>query len=190
MSGGIDPVEPKPQSPKKTAKPKVKPTTSASSKPQNRPSASASQQPAFEPFTPVPKNPNLIDPEQNNNPQGSEPQAQPIVPNQPLPSNSQSSNAADPNNASLEETKRYFQGKWKADNSQPNSLQFVVQVSGKSGIVRSVEPQGEAATAYLQKSKSIAPGQKLISPAAVGSSDRKIRVLLQPDGSVDTFVEP
>jgi hypothetical protein len=188
MSGGIDPVEPKPQSPKKTAQPKVKPTNA--SKPQPNPSASASQQPDFEPFTPVPRNPNLIDPEQNNNPQNSEPQPQPIVPNQPLPSNAQS-NAADPaNNPSLQETKRYFQGKWKADNSLPTSLQYVLQVSGKSGIVRSVEPQGEAATSYLQQSKFIKPGQKLISPAAVGSSDQRIRVLLQPDGNVDTFIEP
>jgi hypothetical protein len=187
MSGGIDPIEPKPQSPKKTIKPKVKPTTAATRKPQATPSASASQQPAFEPFTPVPKNPNLIDPEQNNNPQSSDPQSQPIVPNQPLPANTGN---AEPANPSLQETKRYFQGKWKANNSQPNSLQYVVQVSGKSGIVRSVEPQGEAATAYLQQSKLIAPGQKLISPAAAGSSDQKIRVLLQPDGNVDTFVEP
>jgi hypothetical protein len=189
LSGGIDPVEPQPQSPKKTTKSKAKPTTAATRKPQAKPSASSSQQPAFEPFTPVPRNPNLIDPEQNNNPQSSEPQPQPIVPNQPLPANT--GNAAAPaNNPSLEETKRYFQGKWKADNSQPNSLQYVVQVSGKSGVVRSVEPQGEAATAYLQQSKLIAPGQKLISPAAVGNNDQKIRVLLQPDGNVDTFVEP
>jgi hypothetical protein len=66
----------------------------------------------------------------------------------------------------------------------------VIQVSGKNGIVKGIEPQGEAATSYLQQSKFIKPGQKLLSPAAAGSTDQKIRVLLQPDGNVDTFIEP
>jgi hypothetical protein len=92
--------------------------------------------------------------------------------------------------AALQETKRYFQGKWKANAAQTNSLQYVLQVSGKSGIVRTVSPQGEAATSYLQQTKFIKPGQKLVSPAAAGSSDQKIRVLLQADGNVDTFTEP
>lgn len=91
---------------------------------------------------------------------------------------------------SLEETKQYFQGKWKANIAQTNSLQYVLQVSGKSGIVRKVSPQGEAATTYLQQTKLIKLGQRLISPAAAGNSDKNIRVLLQPDGNVDTFTEP
>lgn len=190
MSGGIDPVTSKPKSPKKTAKSKVKPKT-PTSKPQPQPSASPNQQEEFEPFTPVPRNPNLIDPEQNNNAQSSEPKPQPIVPNQPFPSTTESSSAAEPaSNPSLQETKRFFQSKWKADTAQPNPLQYVLQVSGKSGVIRSVEPQGEAASAYLQQSKLIEPGQKLISPAAAGNNDQKIRVLLQPDGNVDTLVEP
>lgn len=89
----------------------------------------------------------------------------------------------------LQESRRYFQSKWKAGSDRPNSLQYVVQV-GKSGVVRSVEPQGEAASAYLRETKFIKLGQKLVSPAAAGSSDQKIRVLLQPDGNVDTFIEP
>jgi hypothetical protein len=63
-----------------------------------------------------------------------------------------------------------------------------LQVNGKNGVVRAIAPQGEAATTYLQQTKFIKPGQKLLSPAAGG--EQKIRVLLQPDGSVDTFIEP
>jgi Domain of unknown function (DUF4335) len=178
----------------KVAKPKVKPTAVAS-KPKPKPvvkptGIQATPQPAFEPFTPVPKNPNLINPEEIT-PEAAQPQNPPVIPNQPLQSNNGAGFGADPaDSPSLQETKRYFQGKWKANATQPNSLQYVVQVNGKSGTVRSVSPQGEAATNYLQQTKFIKPGQKLISPAAAGTSDQKIRVLLEPDGNVDTFSEP
>jgi hypothetical protein len=148
-----------------------------------KPKTSVLNPSASDPFIPVPKNPNLIDP--SNNAQSNDPPFQPIVPDRPL----QSKNSDDPsaNNPTLQETKRYFQGKWKASTTQPNALQYVLQV-GKNGTLKSVSPQGEAATTYLQQSKLIKPGQKLAAPA--GTSDQKIRVLLQPDGGVDTFIEP
>jgi hypothetical protein len=183
----IDPVE------RQIAKQNTKPTAVASKsnlktvKPTGLP---VNPPQNFEPFTPVPINPNLINPEENT-PGGVEPQNPPFIPNQPLQSNNGAGFGADPADLpSLQETKRYFQGKWKANNTQPNSLQYVVQVSGKSGTVRSVSPQGDAAKTYLQQTKFIKLGQKLISPAAAGNSDQKIRVLLEPDGNVDTFIEP
>jgi hypothetical protein len=180
--------------PKKPAQQKVKPAVASKPNPKAvKPTGiGVTPQPSFEPFTPVIKNPNLINPnseQPSNSPEGSEPQNPPIIPNQPLQSNAgKESNPAD--NPSLQEAKRYFQGKWKANATQPNSLQYVLQVSGKSGVVRSVSPQGEAATTYLQQTKFIKPGQKLISPTTGDSSDQKIRILLEPDGNVDTFVEP
>ena len=150
--------------------------------------ASVAPPASLEPFTPVPTNPNLIDPNQNS-PESTEEPAQ-VVPNQPLQSNAGGFGTDSVEIPSLQETKRYFQGKWKATNTQTNALQYVLQVSGKSGTVQSVAPQGAAATTYLQQTKFIKAGQKLISPAAAGSSDQKIRVLLQPDGNVDTFIEP
>lgn len=159
---------PKPAKPKTAAKPKP----AASKAPEFTPNP----QQTAEPFTPVPRNPNLIVPESSGNDATA---ANPAV------------GGAEPTaNVALNESKRYFQGKWKADATQPSALQYVIQVSGKSGIVRSVEPQGEAASAALQKSKFVKLGQKLLSPAAAGSADRKIRVLLQPDGSVETYTEP
>ena len=170
------PSTPAPQAPKKAAKPK--PVKSAES--------GSNPSPSFEP-TPSTRNPNLITPNPNN-PEPTESQTTPpIVPDRPLQSNA---NADSGDSAALQETKRYFQSKWKANTAQTNSLQYVLQVSGKSGIVRTVSPQGEAATSYLQQTKFIKPGQKLVSPAAAGTSDQKIRVLLQPDGNVDTFTEP
>ena len=148
-------------------------------------------QPTFEPFTPVPTNPNIVNPEPQSGGDLMESQNLPVIPNRTIQSNASGTSGTDPNDTpSLQETKRYFQDKWKADPNQSNPLQYVLQVSGKTGIVRSVSPQGEAATTYLQQSKLIKPGQKLVSPAAAGTSDQKIRVLLQPDGNVDTFLEP
>jgi Domain of unknown function (DUF4335) len=176
-SGRIDPFD----------RPTSKPAVATKPKPKTaKPQPSALNPSPNEPFTPVPKNPNLINPDDRSSTEGTDPQVQPVVPDRPL----QSNKAADPaeNNPTLQEAKRYFQGKWKASTTQPNALQYVLQVN-KNGTVRSISPQGEAATTYLQQTKLIKTGQKLLSPAA-GSSDQKIRVLLQPDGGVDTFTEP
>jgi hypothetical protein len=184
-SGRIDPFD-RPTTPKQTDRPS-QPAVATKPKPKtSKPQPSALNPSPNEPFTPVPKNPNLISPTDRSSTEGTDPQVQPVVPDRPL----QSNNAADPaeNNPTLQEAKRYFQGKWKASTTQPNALQYVLQVS-KNGTVRSISPQGEAATTYLQQTKLIKTGQKLLSPAA-GSSDQKIRILLQPDGGVDTFTEP
>jgi Domain of unknown function (DUF4335) len=187
---GADGAIERSQSPKKVAN---STTVASKTKPKTVKSTSriTSPQPGFEPFTPVPRNPNLIDPKDiptNGNNGAVEPQNPPVVPDKPLQSSNGSANA-EAANPSLQEAKRYFQGKWKADTNQTNSLQYVIQVNGKSGVVRSVSPQGEAATTYLQQTKLIKAGQKLISPAPA-AGDQKIRVLLEPDGNVDTFIEP
>jgi hypothetical protein len=185
-SGKIDPVT-RSLAPKKTA---VK-TTPALAPVKPQPQA-ANPNPAgspnsSDPFTPVSKNPNLID---QNSPETTQtPQPAATAPTQPLQSNAGGFGGDPAENPSLQETKRYFQGKWKASTTQTNALQYVLQVNGKSGVVRAVAPQGAAATTYLQQTKFIKPGQKLLSPAD-GGGEQKIRVLLQPDGSVDTFIEP
>jgi Domain of unknown function (DUF4335) len=189
-------VNPRPVQPavkKKVAKAKVKPKAVAITPKSKTPKpAILTPEPVLEPFNPSP-NPNLINPipptsgegtnTQPNSPAFPEQQSQPNIGRNP--------NTTDPfDSPSLKETKRYFQGKWQADPNQPNSLQYVVRVSGKSGVVQTVSPQGEPATEYLKKTKLVKPGDKLISPAAAGRSDQKIRVVLQPDGTVDAFGEP
>jgi Domain of unknown function (DUF4335) len=148
-------------------------------------------QPLFEQGTPVPANPNFIDPVQRQT-GGSDPDFQnlPIVPAQVAPTNTSDNWPSDViDSPAIQATRTYFQSKWKPSSTQQNPLQYVVQISGKSGLVRSVSPQGAAATTYLNQSKIIKAGQKLVSPAA-GGTDQKIRVVLQPDGNVDSFMEP
>ena len=130
----------------------------------------------------LPANPNIIaSPAESSTPQ--------VIPQQPLPSNIDrvGPNAAE--NLSLQQATRYFQTKWKAAPNQVSSLQYVLEVNGKSGVVQNIDPQGEAATNYLKQSKMIKPGQKLIAPIA-NAQNQKIRVLLQPDGTVETLIEP
>ena len=177
-----------PQTPKK-ANQKVRSSPVTSQPNRVSPTEGVIPSPSIKPITPIPRNPNLINPDQINT-QSANPQNPPIVPDKPFQSNASEAFAEGAESASLQEAKRYFQGKWKPNATQVNSLQYVLQISGKSGIVRTVSPQGDAATTYLQQTKFIKPGQKLISPAAASSSDQKIRVLLQPDGNVDTFTEP
>ncbi|WP_295619594.1 DUF4335 domain-containing protein [Chamaesiphon sp. GL140_3_metabinner_50] len=185
-AGKIDPVT-------RSLKPKTTATTTtpalapAKPRPQSAKPNPAGSPNSSDPFTPVPKNPNLIDLNQNS-PETKTPQPA-ATPTQPLQSNAGGFSGDPVENSSLQETKRYFEGKWKASTTQQNALQYVLQVNGKSGVVRAVAPQGEAATTYLQQTKFIKPGQKLLTPAD-GGGEQKIRVLLQPDGSVDTFIEP
>jgi Domain of unknown function (DUF4335) len=148
-------------------------------------------QPLFEQGTPVPANPNFVDPiQQQTGGENTDSQNLPSVPAQPFPTSTNGNWPSDSiDSPAIQATRSYFQSKWKANSTQPNPLQYVVQLSGKSGLVRSVSPQGAAATTYLNQSKIIKAGQKLVSPAA-GGTDQKIRVVLQPDGNVDTFMEP
>jgi hypothetical protein len=121
-------------------------------------------------------------------PQTNMPEVPPIVTQPQLQSNNGDNNPFE--NSSIQETKRYFQDKWRADATQTSTLQYVVQVNGKNGVVQSVNPQGEAATSYLKKTGVLKAGQKLVAPITTGESDQKIRVLLHPDGNVDALPEP
>jgi Domain of unknown function (DUF4335) len=148
-------------------------------------------QPLFEQGTPVPANPNFISPTpQQTGGENTDQSNLPIVPAQPFPANTSGNWPSESiDNPAIQATRSYFQSKWKPSSTQQNPLQYVVQVSGKSGLVRSVSPQGAEATTYLDRSKIIKAGQKLVSPAP-GGTDQKIRVVLQPDGNVDSFMEP
>jgi hypothetical protein len=192
----IDAAATKSPSANKTTKQKVKPTVVAkTAKPTtvNPTGINPVRQPLVEQSAQIAANPNFINPEQPQS-TGEVPDFQniPVVPTKPFPAASTGGGdwGDTTDSPSLQQTKRYFQSKWKANNTQSSPLQYVVQVSGKSGIVRSILPQGEAATTYLKQTKLIKAGQKLVSPAAAGSTDQKIRVVLQTDGNVDTFIEP
>ncbi len=149
------------------------------------------RQPTFDRSSPVPPTANFNQEQPQPTSQSADFPITPVVPTQSFSPNPviNGPEEAPTDNPALKETKRYFQSKWKAISSQSDPLQYIVQINGKSGTVKNVSAQGEAATTYLQKSKLVKPGQKLVAPI-VGGANQKIRVVLQPDGNVDTFVEP
>jgi hypothetical protein len=197
VGDGIDPPAViDPETPKKVTN-SAKPVTVTNPQVQ----ASQSDSPVLTPSPTIePKsykpNPNLITPQPSAEPSvppsnatGSESPAPQVVPDRSTQANNGQFGSEAMENTSLQEAKRYFQGKWKATPTQTNVLQYVLDVNNKNGVVRSVNPQGEEANNYLKESKLIKPGQKLVTPVT-GDGDQKIRVLLHPDGNVDTFVEP
>jgi hypothetical protein len=104
--------------------------------------------------------------------------------------NPQVATGSDPfDNPAVRDAKRFLKGKWKANASRPGALQYVVKVGAKTGVVKSVSPQGSDSQAYLKQSGIIKPGQKMISPAAAGANDRILRAILNPDGSVEVISE-
>jgi hypothetical protein len=146
-------------------------------------SAPVAQQPIAVPdIMPVQQNPNLI-PDgfpPNGVPGGIDPQPNPQV----------AAGTSDPfDTPAVRDAKRFFQGKWKANAKQSNSLQYVVRVGAKTGVVKTVTPQGAESQSYLKQSGIVKPGQKIISPAAAGASDRQLRAILNPDGSVEVIPE-
>ena len=189
---GINPTPVKATTPKKAATPKkvaTKPKKAVTPKPS--PSPLMAPEPLPEQFTESP-NPNIISPLPQTSSEGADVQNLPIIPEAPVKSNiSPSSINSDPfDSPALKEAKVYFQRKWQADPAQVNPLQYVVSVNSKTGVVRSVKPQNDDAITYLKKSGLIKPGQKLVSGISTGGNEQRIRVLLQPTGDVDAFMEP
>jgi Domain of unknown function (DUF4335) len=86
------------------------------------------------------------------------------------------------------ETQSYFQKRWKADPNFSETLQYVIRLD-KSGKVVQVNPQGDVSKNYLDKTNFLRSGEKVVSPSRNGK-DQDVRVLLKPNGEVETIVEP
>ncbi len=84
------------------------------------------------------------------------------------------------------ETQAHFQKRWKADPNFSETLQYVIRLD-KSGKVVRVTPQGDVSKNYLDKTNFLRSGEKLVSPSGKGQD---VRVLLKPNGEVETIVEP
>jgi Domain of unknown function (DUF4335) len=86
------------------------------------------------------------------------------------------------------ETQSYFQKRWKADPNFSETLQYVIRLD-KSGKVTRVNPQGDVSKNYLDKTNFLRSGERVVSPSRTGK-DQDVRVLLKPNGEVETIVEP
>jgi hypothetical protein len=85
--------------------------------------------------------------------------------------------------AQVDNTRKYFQDRWRADPNFSDSLQYNVRV-GKDGKVISVDGQTAASREYLKRTRFISPGTKVADSA---SQDQSTLVILKPDGSVEAL---
>ncbi len=88
------------------------------------------------------------------------------------------------------EAQSYFKKRWKAYPDFSDTLQYVIRFD-KSGKAVRVTPQGDVSKNYFDKNKAsfIRSGEKVVSPSRNGK-DQDVRVLLKPNGEVETIVEP
>ncbi len=88
------------------------------------------------------------------------------------------------------ETQTYFKKRWKAYPDFSDTLQYVIRFDKNGKAVR-VTPQGDVSKSYLDKNKAsfLRSGEKVVSPSRNGK-DQDVRVLLKPNGEVETIVEP
>jgi hypothetical protein len=108
------------------------------------------------------------------------------VDNNPNPLDAPTANSSGTTQAT--ETQSYFQKRWKADPNFSETLQYVIRLD-KSGKVVQVNPQGDVSKNYLDKTNFLRSGEKVVSPSRTGK-DQDVRVLLKPNGEVETIVEP
>lgn len=122
----------------------------------------------------------------------------------PAPSNARSagsadqqdaaaSNPADSNSTAFDtipqvaEVRRYFQSRWKPPAGLTQTLEYSLQL-GSDGSLQRITPLGQSAGDYIDRTGIPLLGEPFVSPL---QSDRTppIRLVLGPDGNVQTFLE-
>jgi Domain of unknown function (DUF4335) len=115
------------------------------------------------------------------------------LPIEQLPTDNNASSLEATNSQSAEssqatETQSYFQKRWKADPNFSETLQYVIRLNS-NGKVGSITPQGDISKNYLDKTRFLRTSEQLVSPSRNGKG-QDVRVILKPNGEVETIVEP
>lgn len=92
------------------------------------------------------------------------------------------------NTPQLREVKDYFVKHWEPPSGLTQTLQYSI-VLDVDGSIQRIEPLGKAARTYVDRSGMPLIGEPFVSANSQGTTPR-IRVVLSPDGKVQTFVEP
>lgn len=86
------------------------------------------------------------------------------------------------------EVRDYFAKNWEPPSNLTQTLEYSI-VLDVNGSIGRIEPLGKAARTYVDRSGMPLIGEPFVSPNPQGDTPR-IRVVLSPDGNVQTFVEP
>jgi cytoskeletal protein RodZ len=85
------------------------------------------------------------------------------------------------------EARNYFQQRWKPPAELTQTLEYSLTLD-TDGSIQRILPLGKAAGEYIDSTGIPRPGDRFVSPVA-GGGNPIIRVVLTPDGKVQTFLE-
>jgi Domain of unknown function (DUF4335) len=107
------------------------------------------------------------------------------APNAALSANGRSASPVSNNQA--DEVKAYFQQKWQPPEGLTERLEYRLLLN-PDGSLQRILPLGDASANFLDRTNMPLLGEPFVSPT---TDDRKpqIRVVLEPDGKVQTFLE-
>jgi hypothetical protein len=85
------------------------------------------------------------------------------------------------------EVRQYFQARWQVPQGLNQRLEYRLVLNQEGAIAR-IAPLGRAANIYLDRTQMPLMGTPFVSPLEV-TQEATIRLVLNPDGSVKTFLE-
>jgi len=85
------------------------------------------------------------------------------------------------------EVRSYFQQRWKVPSGLKQTLEYTLTLS-PNGSIQQTTPLNQAAKVYLDRTPIPLRGEPFVSPADRKNSS-KIRLVLKPDGKVQTFLQ-
>ncbi|MBD1811029.1 DUF4335 domain-containing protein [Microcoleus vaginatus DQ-U2] len=87
----------------------------------------------------------------------------------------------------VSEARTYFEERWKPPEGMEQTLEYSVLID-ETGSVQSIVPMGKAAADYIEQINMPLAGEPFVSAVSNGKNP-KIRVVLRPNGRVQTFLE-
>jgi hypothetical protein len=85
------------------------------------------------------------------------------------------------------EVRSYFQQRWKPQEGLNQTLEYRIVLEA-NGTIQSVTPLKQAAGEFIDRTGIPLAGESFVSPLQSGQS-AKIRLVLNPDGKVQAFLE-
>ncbi|MEG3859378.1 DUF4335 domain-containing protein [Microcoleus sp. herbarium12] len=87
----------------------------------------------------------------------------------------------------VSEARTYFEERWKPPEGMEQTLEYSVQID-ENGSIQTIVPMGKAAADYIDRTNMPLVGEPFVSAVTHGKNP-KIRVVLRPNGRVQTFLE-
>ncbi|HEY9711260.1 MAG TPA: hypothetical protein V6D48_23830, partial [Oculatellaceae cyanobacterium] len=91
------------------------------------------------------------------------------------------------NNTQVAEVRNYLQQRWNPPSGLKQTLEYSLLLN-RDGSIERISPVGQASLEYINRTNIPLPGERFVS-ALEGEANSKIRVVLTPNGKVQTSLE-